>query len=319
MTSNAYRARHNDPDTSHKAAARLSDIEREYQRILTAFDTHGDMTDSELEEIAVEEQWPHAGNNYYRRRRSDLKNAGKIFITPYRRENRNGNSEAVWTIAPVDFTDKQPELMLDSRMVIFRFDNNYGWIIEGQNLTPGKTVTVTTRNNSTHKVIVQDIISADNTTMRAYYAWPESIGENETRFTYTPDNRWVVIGPNLAQGQYLNVKTRSGKTRRIKITEVLKTDENTNKTTARFSFVRVNRNTQNRFVKDLDTGKYYVKGRRFAAGDEVSVRKRDKTLVQVRIDSIVEENDGFLIGTFTSLDGEKQELNIGESQDMKSD
>ncbi|MEW6889245.1 hypothetical protein [Trueperella pyogenes] len=143
----------------------MSKLSKEHRRILAAFRTHGPLTDSELEAIAEKEQWPKAGEqNYYRRRRSDLKTRGIVAATDTKRLNPRGGSETVWTL-----TSRK---VLNEGKTIFRRINENQWAIQGTNLTPGKTAAVTTKAGDEKRVIVGHIIKQQNGTQIAEFSWP---------------------------------------------------------------------------------------------------------------------------------------------------
>ncbi len=171
MNQGIPRARRNDRRTSHIAAQRLRALRSEQQRILRLFEEFHSLTDSELEQIAIERKFPMAGKTYYRRRRSDLKNMGLIRATCTRRTNQHGNSETVWILTQRKDTSMAiPEgISFDEGTIIFTNIGQGEFAIMGVNLTPGQTVTVTKKNGQTVDVIVGNIIDEDNGIHTATY------------------------------------------------------------------------------------------------------------------------------------------------------
>lgn len=83
-------ARNSDPDTSHKAAVRLSAYTMR-AKLLDAFKV-ADMT---AEEAAERCNYSAASGAW--KRVSDLKNAGLIIDTGVRRKGRSGREQIVWS------------------------------------------------------------------------------------------------------------------------------------------------------------------------------------------------------------------------------
>lgn len=143
----------------------MSKLSKEHRRILAAFRNHGPLTDSELEAIADKEHWPNAGEqNYYRRRRSDLKSHGIITATDTKRLNPRGGSETVWTLTS--------HKALNEGKTIFRRINENQWAIQGTNLKPGKPVIVTTKTGEQKRVVIGRIITEHDGTQIAEFSWP---------------------------------------------------------------------------------------------------------------------------------------------------
>lgn len=98
------RARRRDPITSHMAADTSSKhLSEMKQRILNLFIEHGDMTDSELNNLYVSQAqlgaWKQVRPDTPRKRRSDLTADGYLVASGLTRVNEFGSPEQVWTVA----------------------------------------------------------------------------------------------------------------------------------------------------------------------------------------------------------------------------
>lgn len=298
-------ARRTDPPTSVQAAEALQHLARERQRILTAFTTHGDMTDSELERHALEQHWPYAGNRYYyRRRRSDLKAMGLITATDHRRPNERGNSETVWTLTiRKDTTMKtgQPA-SLDEGNIIFRRLDNTQWAIEGVNLTPGETVIVYTRDGEARDVIVGQILETNHGVDTATFEWanhpdPAVIADGTVIFHSLGEGEWAIRGLDLAQGEEVEVTTKAGDTRTVIVADIIDIDDNL--VTARFEWADTPNDDLITFASNPHGDGYLIRGTNLTPGTTVPVVKKSGKPVRVTIDQIVDEDGDWQYATFT--------------------
>lgn len=285
------RARNTDPATSHEAAGKLTDIATEQQRILTAFHTIGDMTDSELETYARQQHWPYAGTRYYyRRRRSDLKTLGLIKATEQRRVNVRGNTETVWTVVLDDPSHHHP--------VTFRRTDNE-WVIEGIGLHPGTTITATTKDGEQVDVIIGEIIETVHgiDTARFTSVTTDHLPPAPVIFRKLPDGTWAVQGTNLSPGKIVSVTTKKGYTRTVRITNIL--DTSGGLITAQFEWLTPAHTDVVTFVKDPNTDRYLIRGTGLIPGTTVPVVKKSGQRTRVVVDRIISEQTTYQLATFT--------------------
>lgn len=298
--------RRTDPDTSAQAAASLQHLARERQRILDAFTAYGDMTDSELEDLALEHNWPYAGTRYYyRRRRSDLKSLGLITATTDRRPNLRGNTETVWTT-----TNRKDTIMttapasFDEGNIIFRKLNADQWAIEGVNLTPGETVTVYTRDGEPHEVIVGQIVETSHGVDTALFQWPDRpdpdlVTDGTVIFHRLADGEWAIRGLNLAQGEEVEVTTKAGDIRTVIVGEILDIEDNL--ATARFDWADNDANPELiTFAANPHGEGYLIRGSNLTPGTTVPVVKKSGKPVRVIVGEILDaDDDGYQLAAFT--------------------
>lgn len=296
--------RRTDPDTSAQAAASLQHLARERQRILDAFATYGDMTDSELEHLALEHHWPYAGTRYYyRRRRSDLKSAGLLTATTQRRKNMRGNNETVWTINRKDTPMTTPASFDEGNIIFRKLDTNQ-WAIEGVNLTPGETVTVYTREAEPREVIVGQIVETSHGVDTALFEWadridPDLVADGTVIFHRLPDGQWAIRGLDLMEGDEVDVTTKAGKTRTVIVGQILAMDDNL--ATARFEWAD---NDTNRELITFATNPhgegYLIRGTNLTPGTTVPVVKKSGKPVRVIVATIIAiDEDGYQLATVT--------------------
>ncbi|MEW6881432.1 hypothetical protein [Trueperella pyogenes] len=296
-------ARNTDPDTSAAAAQKLQNLQRERQRILTAFAEHGDMTDSELEAYACAHAWPHAGTSYYyRRRRSDLKSMGLIEATDMHRTNTRGNSETVWTTRKDSNMNHQPA-SLDEGNIIFRKFDDEQWAIEGVDLVEGETVTVYTKENEAREVVVREIIETNHGVDTALFEWvnhvdPDLMKNGTVIFHSLGDDQWAIRGLDLVEGEEVEVTTKAGKTRNVIVGDILDVDDNL--ITARFEWAESAFDDDRiTFTAHPSGNGYLIRGTNLVPGTNVPVVKRVGKPVRVVVGEIVSDEDGRQLATFT--------------------
>lgn len=298
--------RRTDPDTSAQAAATLQHLARERQRILDAFTSYGDMTDSELEHLALNQDWPYAGTRYYyRRRRSDLKSAGLIRATDQRRPNARGNNETVWTInrKANTMTTRQPA-SFDEGTIIFRKLNDGQWAIEGVNLTPGETVAVYTREGQPREVIVGQIVETSHGVDTALFEWadrtdPDLVADGTVIFHRLPDGEWAIRGLDLMEGDEVDVTTKAGNTRTVIVGTILAMEDNL--ATARFEWADNDTDPDLiTFTSNPHAEGYLIRGLDLTPGTTVPVVKKSGKPVRVTVATIIDtDDDGYQLATFT--------------------
>lgn len=94
---NKANARNRDPDTSHKAAAKVLQMNDRRQAVLDLFTKWLEMTD---EELVIKYQNRHQQSaSGLRSRRAELVVMGHLRDSGKRRRNTNGNRCVVWTLA----------------------------------------------------------------------------------------------------------------------------------------------------------------------------------------------------------------------------
>lgn len=106
MTLTDSLARATDPGTSHRAARELDPdtITRQQAAILELLREHPDgLTDRELTQRYFEQAqrrgWPITEPDSVRKRRSQLKNKGRVFAEEARTDSRTNRPGAVWKVA----------------------------------------------------------------------------------------------------------------------------------------------------------------------------------------------------------------------------
>lgn len=212
-------ARNSDPDTSHAAAMQQRNLVRERQRILDAFQRLGPMTDSELEDVATREAWPHAGDTYYRRRRSDLKALGALTSTNERRANAQGNTETVWQLGHREGNGNMGNSQ--QRIVFTKLDDDT-WGIVGRGLITGEEVTVTAKSGEESPVIVGEILNETDGHCVARFERIETDPTADGHIVFRKvDQQWLVQGKDLVPGEYVTVTKKDGSTVEVFIREII--------------------------------------------------------------------------------------------------
>lgn len=92
-------ARHNDPDTSHEAAASVSDIRERQRYVLTCLEHLKEATDEELVEAYPRYDLPRQSTSGIRTRRRELADLGLVVQTGAKRVMSSGRRGHVWRLA----------------------------------------------------------------------------------------------------------------------------------------------------------------------------------------------------------------------------
>ncbi|MEW6901094.1 hypothetical protein [Trueperella pyogenes] len=192
----------------------MSKLSKEHRRILATFRKHTTLTDSELEDIAVKENWPKAGEqNYYRRRRSDLKSRGLLTTTGQRRINRRGNSEQVWTLTT--------QAAINNGKNVFQKIRTGKWMIAGKALKIGQQATVITKDGKEKQVIITRIVTQNNNWQIAEFTWPKQVPARNVFIKNPAGQDYLIQGTNLTPGKSATVTTKNGAQKRVIIGEIL--------------------------------------------------------------------------------------------------
>lgn len=93
------RARNTDPQTSHKAAASITQIPHRQQVILNLLRKFGPMSDAQLEQRAWESGIMQSGSGL-RTRRRELCDRGLVIDSGQRTSSYSGRNMIVWALTP---------------------------------------------------------------------------------------------------------------------------------------------------------------------------------------------------------------------------
>lgn len=288
-------SRRKDPDTSRAAGEQQRNLVRERQRILDAFTRLGPMTDSELEDVATREGWPHAGDTYYRRRRSDLKALGALTSTNERRANAQGNTETVWALAPTE-----GETPMDDR-IVFRTLEDGSWGIAGPSLVEGDDVVVDTKDGSEVHGTVGEVLDEKDGRVIARFERARAVPADGHAVFRKVDGEWIIQGKGLAEGQLVEVLTRAGHGRKVRVAEVIDVDD-AGMISARFSDPGPDPDTVIFVRNPDDDSSFLIRGKNLTPGEYVSVTKKNGSTVEVLIREIINQTDDFNLALWSDRD-----------------
>lgn len=288
-------ARNSDPDTSHAAAMQQRNLVRERQRILDAFTRLGPMTDSELEDVATREEWPHAGDTYYRRRRSDLKALGALTSTNERRANAQGNTETVWQVANTDRGKK-----MENWIMFTKLDDDT-WGIAGPSLVEGDEVVVHTKDGSEVHGTVCEVLDEKDGRVIARFDRARAVPADGHAVFRKVDGEWIIQGKGLAEGQLVEVLTRAGHGRKVRVAEVIDVDD-AGMISARFSDPGPDPDTVIFVRNPDDDSSFLIRGKNLTPGEYVSVTKKNGSTVEVLIREIINQTDDFNLALWSDRD-----------------
>lgn len=315
------RARKRDPVTSHMAVKALKHISRDQNRILKLFNEIENLTDSELEQIAIEQGWPMAGKTYYRRRRSELKNMNLLTATSHRRPNAKGNSETVWTLTQ-NQTDlnktniKEREKIMENNtlndlgaaweegLITFTQVENNTFAIKGLNLTPGTLVEAITKEGETRQVKVGKVLQDDNGLVTASFEWAntasQAVNDGKRIFTQTDDGTWLIKGQGLIEGEQTSITLKDGKSKPVIVKDIIHDESGIQ--TATFENVEIDLTTlleDGRLIFIKSGNEYFVKGKNLKPATIVKVTKSDGSKVKVTLNTVFPiGEDGYHLATF---------------------
>lgn len=100
-------------------------------------------------------------------------------------------------------------------------DGTFG--IQGLDLTPGESVTVTKKDGSTREVVVDDIIDLDENLATATYVHDGTeFGDDGTiSFRRLDDGTWGIRGADLEEGRTVTVTKKSGDKTQARVVQIL--------------------------------------------------------------------------------------------------
>ena len=199
---------------------------------------------------------------------------------------------------------------LDKGKIVFERDGD-DFVIHGTHLIEGDVVTVTSSDGKEYETTVGEVTVLEDETMISAVNFnntaqrqklDNAIDDGAVMFMNTPEG-YVLRGKNLETGSLVEATQANGNRQYVVVGDQL---NYLNDGTMSANFTPAPR-----FALDTTDGhRFYISGKGLETGQELTVPTKNGTMRRVRIESIVDDNNGWQKASYTPLDKPKRTRTI---------